>query len=338
MKQHLLTALGCIALAGPALAQPTLTGANYNPFWGDKFVSQNCDTSGVTPGAGGASRTWNFSGLSATTRDTGTAVMCGFTTTCMFFPGSTTAIINPNQSLRNYIIADNSRLSQNGVYISPTQNVGYTNPMDQFRYPFAYLNSFVDTYASVMTFSGSTFFQNGTVNVTYDGYGTLTLPGSVTHSNVLRVHSSQVYVDSSELFGNLGTYNVESYTWYTPNYHAPLLTISTATSLAGTFKQVSYASVQLVAAVTDAAAGTSKVTTYPNPATGMLHVDFDAVTGNQYKVTVTDVTGRQVAELANGYLAGSQHLTWATDGVPAGMYLVRVQTNNQNTTQLVAIK
>ena len=66
--------------------------------------------------------------------------------------------------------------------------------------------------------------------------------------------------------------------------------------------------------------------TYPNPSTGDVRVFFDLEAPAVIAVTVYDVLGRRVSEIANGLVPNGTHeLPWRTDGFPAGVYVVRVQ-------------
>lgn len=76
----------------------------------------------------------------------------------------------------------------------------------------------------------------------------------------------------------------------------------------------------------------------PNPASGMVWFPVSTPDGGVLEVTVFDTAGRVVAVVHEGEVtAGSHTLSWNTEGVPQGVYLVRVSTPSGNaaTTRLV---
>ncbi len=78
----------------------------------------------------------------------------------------------------------------------------------------------------------------------------------------------------------------------------------------------------------------------PNPAIGPVGIDFALARDAKVRVSVVNVLGREVAELANGeFAAGSHHVRWdrAATGVPAGLYFVVYHTPAQKFTQRVVV-
>ena len=344
MYKKLLPSLLLIGCAFASSAQPILTAANFNPQIGDAFASRICDTTGVFPGASGANVTWNFSTLTTTSVDTGMVVACSSTPDSALFPGSTYAIIAHTTHLIPYYIASSTKLSQNGYYIShaPDTNAVYSDPIDQFRYPFTYGYSFSDSYAGIITLDTNIVHETGTINVVYDGYGTLMLPG-FTDSNVLRVYSTQLFVDSANLFGFpvMQTFQLETYAWYIPNYHSPLLAILLTTQVGGSYynKAVSYAPQQLHSAgVTELHNISSSLKLYPNPAQNELNIAYEDATNEQVRITLTDVTGREIAVIAEGAAQGLHHTTYNTTGLAKGLYIVRIQSEKETITRKIVIE
>lgn len=73
---------------------------------------------------------------------------------------------------------------------------------------------------------------------------------------------------------------------------------------------------------------------YPNPATDVLNVNFDATTAST--VELTDLTGKVVS--TQNAIAGSNTLSFTTASINAGVYFVNIKNANGNTTQKVIIK
>lgn len=67
------------------------------------------------------------------------------------------------------------------------------------------------------------------------------------------------------------------------------------------------------------------VTVKPNPAAGRAVINWSTVRAGAVKLTIHDVTGREVAVLAQGQLnAGERQVTWNCADLPSGVYLYRL--------------
>lgn len=70
----------------------------------------------------------------------------------------------------------------------------------------------------------------------------------------------------------------------------------------------------------------SGLTVYPNPASGQVTVGLTLDKASEVRVEVYDVLGRAVAVLHEGPLGAGEHaLSFEAAGLPAGLYLVRVE-------------
>ena len=340
MNRLILSALiGCISFN--SFAQSTLTAANFNPVTGDIYVSRVADTTLVTQGASGAGITWNFSGLTTTMVDTGYALSCSAVPHCN--SGSTWAVTGTvSNPMVTSIIADAAKYAQNGSWVSATQNTSYTNPMDQLRYPFTYMSGFTDTFQATIVNSPITTHVKGTATVLCDGHGTLTVPGR-TYTNVLRVHSSQTYIDSSFLLSNptaiLDTYQFDSYTWYMPNYHSALMTITYARQINGpiNYKLVSYTAKSLTG-VHELSPLSASIELFPNPTNGDLNISFDAAYDDKIRISIADMAGREVALIAITSKQGQQQIVYNTSGLAKGLYLLRLQSADEVVTRKVVVQ
>jgi hypothetical protein len=76
---------------------------------------------------------------------------------------------------------------------------------------------------------------------------------------------------------------------------------------------------------------------YPNPASGVLNVSFEANNAD-FVITLTDLQGRVISskELAN--LNGTQLVTFSTEDIASGSYIVTVASNGTKTTKNVVVK
>jgi hypothetical protein len=358
MNKTLLPALFSLLTASAAFGQaPTLTAANINPVLNDSFLSVICDTAGITAGPVGASQTWDFSlTLHASTTvlpntGMGHVVSAASTgTAAALFPSSTHAVITPATSLlpppdtliTNYYIEGATVTSQAGTFLDITNNAVYSNPMDVLHFPFTFSSTFTDSYSGAITYMGTTAAESGSVTVTADGWGTLKLPGPITYSGVLRVHSYQIFGDSANIFGSpvITTDTLETYTWYKPGYHSPVLTIATTKGPYINQKAVSYASVQIAnhENVPDINSIDASLAICPNPASNALNISFNTPTSQLVYISLYDMAGQEVAVLANKTFQGKQNLSFNTDAFPRGLYVVHLQSGNGSVTRKIELQ
>jgi len=79
---------------------------------------------------------------------------------------------------------------------------------------------------------------------------------------------------------------------------------------------------------------------YPNPFNAVVSVPFTLPQATRVAVALYDITGRQVALMANGnYAAGINSVKWSSEGVGSGIYFVRLTAGGRTlTTKVVALK
>ena len=81
----------------------------------------------------------------------------------------------------------------------------------------------------------------------------------------------------------------------------------------------------------------------PNPFTASTQVDFFLERGGNATISVYDVRGREVAQLANSYFpAGENFVTWDGtsngENLASGVYFVELRANGERTTRKVSIR
>lgn len=77
----------------------------------------------------------------------------------------------------------------------------------------------------------------------------------------------------------------------------------------------------------------------PNPATDYTYINMDLNEDMNASVKIFDITGKQVAILANNqaFSAGNYQLRWDIDAVAQGVYIVKVETTKGQLTKRLAI-
>lgn len=76
---------------------------------------------------------------------------------------------------------------------------------------------------------------------------------------------------------------------------------------------------------------------YPNPATDAINVSFEAANAD-YSVDVLDIQGRVIASQVVNNVNGTQVVSFATENMAKGNYIVRIASNGFTTTKSVVIR
>jgi hypothetical protein len=276
-----------LLLPATALCQPTLNNAeNFTNGTILKFI--NCNTN-VNEGNSGPNQIWNFSTLSP---------LGDTITESIVLPSST-----PNASL--YPSANLVQQYSNGsfVYVNKTVNenkmVGYSEPGLDISYPdpilFAkrpvtYGSVFTDTFTSSFTANSFNFSGSGTVTISADAYGTLILPNA-TYSNVLRLTTTQIQVDTLLQFSTTYTTTVKVIRWFDATHVSALLKIDSTGSPSFNQKRVEYLLNESVTGIQEEQKD-SEFLLYPNPAKD--RITFMGVENGE--VALYNVTGAKMME------------------------------------------
>jgi hypothetical protein len=77
---------------------------------------------------------------------------------------------------------------------------------------------------------------------------------------------------------------------------------------------------------------------YPNPATDILTVDFEATNNEDYAVSILDLQGRVISSQNLTALNGAQKVTFDVNNLAKGSYVVTVSSNGMTSTKNVVIK
>lgn len=327
MKNTVLSVAITIASFAAATAQPTLTAATCNPVAGDIYIGHDLNVVSLTPGSSGANITWNYGSLVGGALDTTTFMTCIASPYCDSFSGSN--LVSFDQTDYTYLVVNATKLSAIGGYSSPDY-IHFTDPKDFLRYPFTYHSGYKDT-TDATTGGLSLRF----IDTTYaDGYGTLILPTG-TFINVIRMHTITVSVFS--VGGSpVGGDSTETYNWYKPGFHSPLMTAELDTT-GGTMHVVKAkynSGPAYTTAVADVANNSAALNVFPNPATGQVHITFNLANTTDASVTIADLTGRTVTAISGSSLTkGANDIAYSVAELPSGMYILHLHTNEGNVSQ-----
>ena len=296
-------------------AQQVLTANGINPVSGDKFVLKNCQD--MPPGAAGANQTWNFSAMNASTTTSYTYAPASTAPAAADFPNAD-LVAHQGSGVYSFWKVTGSALTNMG-HALPSFTQSYSNGEDLVHFPFAFTNTFVDTWSTTYTLSSFVFVRSGTTTVNYDAYGTITTP-SVTLNNAVRVHFQQSYNDVY----SMGTINYtnDQYFWFVNGYHHPIASVFTLTSPGQSTTSAGYYADNVSSTVGLEEWNTrySALQLMPNPAADKVQLS----TRNGQRISaarVLDVTGKELL-----YSAGPMRENFELDvsGLAPGIYLVEV--------------
>ena len=201
-----------------------------------------------------------------------------------------------------------------------------------FTYPCTYNTQGNDYFSATFTSGGNTFYRYGTSTFVADGYGTLIMPYG-TVNNVLRIHFTEDYVDSTDFggFPYVIDYQNDQYFWMTPGTHQFLLSYFELTSMGSTNQGGYYIS---------QTTGMDEIKNpmfdvFPNPANDVINVSAlnSAMVIN--RISVFNALGALVYdELPEQF---QQHNKIDLSGKPTGMYWIKIQTNMGEFSRKIAL-
>lgn len=301
MKKLYFSVLSFVA-AFTASAQ--LTQSNHAPAAGDTYEMYQCDT--VSPGPAGANVLWNFAAI-----NTHSSIIKSYTAQAVStttYPAANVALASSGTDV-SYLGSSTSSLSYYGGNISVgsiSGNITYTSPAVYGSYPMNMNTSATSPVGGTVYISafGITGSFTGNSSLMVDGSGTITLPGSLSFTNTLRVVTSQTMNVTSAAAN--ATVTLVNYDYYADGIKAPVFEVATSTAIVSFLGNPSTTTQTLVLRNKNAAtppptptttvgfidhtANNYNVLVYPNPSSNVVNV----VTNNPDArfVSVYDVTGK----------------------------------------------
>lgn len=336
MNKHLLFAAFAIASATAATAQPTLTAATNNPVIGNIFIEHHADTTGKKPGPVGSAVTWNFSTLSEIAADTTRYISCAATAYCDSFPGAN--IVAYSSLGYMYGVTSTTGYKILGGY-QDSKIMHYSQPQSAMAYPLTYNTIQKDTLVSSIPGAGVPVDLVRYDSIVADGYGTLKLP-SGNYANVLRLHLRSMDILSIALPDTIladTTYS-ESYAWYTPGFHSPLLAMSFDSSSSGMLiSGLSWYTKPGTVTVNTMTVPNAGIRVYPNPAARDIDIYYNSPASDQASITLKDLTGRTTISWNERLKSDDNHFHYTLPELPAGMYILTLQTGNNLISEKITI-
>jgi len=283
-----------------AIAQPVLNDSStvIPVGMGD---SVSVITSATSPGTGGANHTWDFSALTPVTGGYAQFVTPASTPYAASYPAATRAVkidIPSLGTIYEYDIVSNTKWEMLAGNVTASSGDNYTaNPKTMVPFSFHFSDVVVDT-----------FYKNATgpytVEMTYDGYGTLVTPFG-TYNNVIRMKRS---------FGGNDYY----YDWYSTSPYLSIVVSYDNNTQKFTFTGSSTTGVNKVTAAK------ANVIIYPNPFSETTKIAVNTTEDLTKAIfTLADLTGRVVKEMP----ANTHELLLSREGLNPGIYFYSINTN-----------
>ncbi len=297
---------------------------------GDGYTTVAVDTNGIVEGDAGANRSWNFTGIV----QNGSPISASY-----LLPGSGNGSSNfPGANLMqivedsySYIKTDGGSYYTLGMYTEDVLRV-YSNTQKVMEYPFSFNSTFTDTYASNSNFAGTEVRSNGTVTMTADAWGTITLP-SGTYPNALRVKTVMSNTDSMFVSGTpFVTSSVStSYSWYVSGKKFPIFGITYIQSPMFSLKSAAYVTnfTTSISQQSSIAEDYKLEQNFPNPFNPSTTINFSITNAGFTSLKVYDILGKEVASLVNGNLAaGKYSADFDASDLTSGVYFYKLETSD----------
>jgi len=213
MKRIFMLLLVCASFTEFAHAQIKLTYEDNALRAGDIHKTQLADFTSI--GESGSNVVWDFSQLVCRGEHFGTTMKAEETPFANAFPEANVAI---SESGNYFFFNVQKDFSEQCGWTTNNVVVRYDPPMRKYAFPF----SFNDSVAG--KFGGGTSFSilNGQYTSKIDGFGTLKLPNNVTVKNVIRMKSTENFIEVS---CNSIEVTMTKYLYYTDKFRYPLLTV-----------------------------------------------------------------------------------------------------------------
>lgn len=330
-----------------------LTQANHAPAVGDMYEMYQIDSTGVAPGASGASAIWNF-----TATPTRTTILvtnsCSASTNTMYPVGAVAR--TTGTAAANYYTSSGTALNFWGGHVEVSfVNADYvfSTPATHAAYSMIYNTSAISSFTgSITSGTNNGTISNGTSTVVADGQGTLNLPNR-SFANALRVKTYTGFDFSLPLgfFTAVGDVKQQTWDYYTsltefpsskvnPLYTilASTITVTSPTNIVQTSTLVMLNRDYEYVGITENSSEVAELNLFPNPASNNFNLVFVNEKSEQVSVEITNALGQLVKKenLANTKGLVNQNVNIV--GMEAGVYFVKVNVGARSSIKKLTIQ
>ena len=242
----------------------------------------------------------------------GLAVPAGLS---MTVTGTTTKTINVSATFRTVFASANYRL---GVIIVEDNVTGTASG-------YAQANAYAGGGAGAMGGYESLPNPVPAATMVYDHVGRALLGGFGGQAN-----SVPAAITDGQVVNYTFTYAVPT-TSNSANMTAVAILIDNATG------EIINAEKQVISAANVNEMETIALNVFPNPASDLVNVSFEA-NNNDFSVSLVDIQGRTIVSKSFTNLVGSQLVSFSTEDIAKGSYIVTVTSNGATTTKNVVVR
>ncbi|MDB5255619.1 MAG: Por secretion system C-terminal sorting domain containing protein [Chitinophagaceae bacterium] len=319
-------------LAVPAVAQPTFTTLAI-PANNTAVSSRSVAYTGVFPTAG-ANQTWDYSALSFTNAATSNVAHTNLSDSPRgsSFPTASYYEVAADGAEIFYKVTSTSS-SVLGNYSAANGGVTIVNsdPQTTLTVPFSYGETQTDTYAGDYVANSIPVSKSGSLQVDYNGYGTLKTPdGTYTNVPMLTAVADETHTfQVTEDFSYPQRFVSTTYSWGYPGAYSFIFAIIkievyTFGTLSGT--SINALKTEQIPTGIFNTSNANVASVFPQPAKDQVTISSDKLHG-QYNATIYNLQG-DVLQSQEGN-AADQAFTMNVQSLTKGIYLVEVNNDGQ---------
>ncbi len=336
MKKIILCWALLLVLTSAMAQSYIMTYTSNAPRTGDALTVYNIAY--MNPGPAGANKIWNFSALTYTSP---ARIDHIYSQPNNYLPGvGVYNTVSTEDGSEYYYNVTTARSEVKG-YINTDISLVYTDPIIKMKYPFAYGNTFTDTYTGNALYKSYAEINfSGNYTVTADGFGKLYLPGRKI-GNVLRVKVQVTNQETQpcEIYESNRTF----YMWYAKGYRYPLLVLSSTvtvneqgiqkTSTSGYYNPQTGTAKAEELAVDEIDNGKLAISTFPNPFYEDLNCSYLLKKSSDVTIELFDIAGKLKRVITkNKFQQEGMHtfdINAVSAGLVPGVYYLRFDVDKQ---------
>jgi len=328
----------CLLTVQTAFAQPRFERKNL-PAINTEYTKIFCETDKVVPGPAGLDITWDFTTL--TQRTNANPFYLVRVENAKNFPQSAqfpdaNIAFRTNDTTIEFINTTKNTVNKTGTVI-PSGIIQLTETYDLGPIPISSGGKLKDSYKADLRFTDGRFGRRtGTVELHYDGFGTLITPTFTIAKTALRLKIIDTYTDS--IFVQPRTIirltRDTTYRWYANSSTMALLEYSSGTIAQQQQPLRQYKTVWYTRDTSQTA--TSVMNEYentpimivPQPASDNLMITFNPEQEiSQADISFTDITGRTI--MIFPVSVGNNTVVIPASALDNGMYLIHIRINEE---------
>lgn len=351
MKKLFLTFIIAFTFCSSAIAQPTLTQANFSFNFPDSVVYFIADSLSLIDNTVGPDVTFDYSRLRGYGQlQTGYYFDPTTTAGAASFPTATLAE-NTDASPQNFIYTLSTIDSLTTIgFLADISGFGLTtgkynvDPEKIMDFPFNYGDSFTDNYAGSFSANISpiglvTTNAAGTVNISADAWGKLIFSSSLAFDSVIRV--TRVENTITDPIVSIVTIPAITVHAVMTNYYKPAISKAPLLSFVDGYYMQSGSIIQSTKTIVsqypmpivsiEELTIFNSLELYPNPTSNITTLSLTTLKPLKIKIEVLNSLGQSILEIANTEaITGLNNFEIPTNQLSPGLYFISVQLDGKS--------